>query len=149
MRMDKTRRKDLHVCNLKELKINLRYIYHHYIESGSVYAVNISHGTKLALREKYISLLEDGDDVMITKGNFNTKEYKVVTVESQSQARSKSIFSSESTSISSSNKLLIKEYVVMYDRAMEQTIGLIKTDSLSRFYHSAAYRKMIRSQDMD
>lgn len=145
VRLDRIRRKDSYVHNVDELKANLKHIYEQYIDQESVYCVNLSAHTRRELQQSYERYF--GDDSQ-RKPNGDDEN---IMVEIQMHEIKKRISISRTTSPSQSgnNEItsdLIKSYVIIFDQALDEIIGLIGTDSLSRFHQSIAYRNMIQSQ---
>merc|ERR1712113_246333 len=128
---------------------NVRYIYDQYIDQESVYCVNLSAGTRRKLKQSYERYFE-GDGQNKPKGDESVMmEIQMASMSSVHEIK-RGISRSRSTSQSQSGNKemtseLIKSYVIIFDRALDEIMGLIRTDSLSRFHQSIAYRKMIQS----
>eukprot|EP01084_Bolivina_argentea_P087681 158353_1 len=109
-RINKIRTNEGHIDNIYELKKRVRYITEQYICSGSEYCINIASTTKMKILRNSQTLTEK-----------NNTENDI-----------------ELTSVN--NIELIKEYVTIFDRALEEILSLLKSDSLMRFYRSRAYQ---------
>ena len=132
-RMDKIRRVSSNVNDINDLRKAIKYIMEQYIYSGSEYSVNISSFTRLNILNAY-NELEGGGKLVV--------EMEIIDVESEESTTNAD---PEIDFIAEQNMELIKKYVVIFDKAMDEIINLLKTDTLQRFYMTKEYKTMLQA----
>ena len=130
-RMDKIRRVNSNVNDVTDLRKTVQYIMEQYIYNGSEYSVNISSFTRLNILNSY-NELEGGGKLVA--------EIEMVDFESEESVDAND---PEIDFMDEHDRELMRRYVVIFDKAMEEIINLLKSDSLQRFYLTKEYKTMM------
>ena len=132
-RMDKIRRMNSNVNDITDLRKTVKYMMEQYIYSGSEYSVNISSFTRLGILNTYNDL-EGGGKLVV--------EMEMIDVESE---ESITTADPDIDFMDEHNVELMKRYIVIFDKAMEEIINLLKSDTLQRFYVTKEYKTMLQA----
>ena len=125
--LEELRREDGSIQNVQEMKDSYKHIMSMYIDQKSKYGVNISAIIKRDINARYNEMMErrlsyisltpitTGSSVeLISKQNIMEDEIKT--------------------------KEYVRDYINLFDDAMEGIITLLRLDSLSRFYDTKEYK---------
>ena len=127
------------IDGVEDLRNYAKYIMEQYVYEYAEYRVNISSYTRLNLLKKENEFHKRNNDIMTS-----SMEVVLDSLE-EGMVRSISDVSSVIQILSEDVYILMADYVVMFDKAMEEIVALLKTDSLSRFYTTKEYKTMMQS----
>ena len=128
------RRKDSQIRNVMEMKKAIEHIMTQYIDQKSKYGVNISAIIRKDINEKHDDLTQ------------RRTTYVALTP----------IDSGSSLEIASKHDIMederrraqfVKDFITMFDDALEGVITLLRLDSLSRFYDTKEYKTWSYARD--
>ena len=130
-RINKLRRRQSIVKGMDDLRKSIRFVMEHYMYHGAEFAINVSSFTRMTVLNSYDQLgLRDSN------GDSATASLKPsLDVYSDSETGRSSNASQPNT-----NESIM--YIKIFDQSLEEIIGLLKLDSLSRFYRSKEYKIM-------
>ena len=129
-RIKKVRRRDSHIYGMEQLKENMKYVMEQYIYNDAEYMVNISSLHRMKILNSYNALIQ----IKVEKLEDDTTEIVYANVEIMTGAKN----------VNNEEKQLTKQLLMIFDDAIKEISGLMKTDSLARFYRSKEYKVMIK-----
>lgn len=142
VRLDVIKRDNLvDIDNIFELKNAIKYIIKQYIRLGAEYCVNIASFTRFRL-------LTDFDELEAMTPRENTSDavtrnmYILTGGEPEIEDEKQSAETLEECNI----RYLTHKYLTICDEAMNEIMDLIKSDPLTRFYHSESYKMLLKDK---
>ena len=145
-RINKMRRRDSLIYGVEELKISIRSVMENYMYHGAEYSINVSAFTRMTALNSYdqLGLRMERVETRANRNeneaeNGNETEHETSTSEADSPGSSECL--QPQLSVNSQREMILR-YVTIFDRSLEEIIGLLKLDSLSRFYRSKEYKIM-------
>ena len=136
LRVNHIRRTDSFVYNIKELKRNLQHIYDYYINDYAENRINISGLCKKGIDQQYEMFeteYSDESEVIIVYSD----QCSPTPTQTVSSVHEKTKPGHEG------DRIFTEKYIIMYDKAMDEIIGLLTRDSLYRFYTCEEYRAFV------
>ena len=137
---------EMMIDNIETLRDYVHYILEQYVYEHAEYRVNISSFTRLNLLQKenefnnrYNESMSQSIEIVLEQQQNNDSLQLEIGRE---RIRTDSGTRSELLSVSMHFQELMKDYAIMFDKAMEEIMSLLKTDSLSRFYNTKGYKTM-------
>ena len=140
-RMEKTRRKKrCEEYTVDDLSEDVQYLMDQYIDRSAEYSVNLSASTRNRSLEIY-SKLEHERSQRTIDGNGTETDIEMQTAGSGIDI----VFSKDDQQRGTRvDGRLCAQYASLLDNALGEIVGLLRSDSFSRFRRSAAYKKLKR-----
>lgn len=130
-RIKKVRRKDSHIYGIKQLRQSVKYIVETYCQKWSESCINISSLHRMTLANNYMEL-----NKMDVNKDENAQTTEIVD-------QNLDMFTGARINVNEEEKALMGKYLLLFDEAIDEIVGLLKLDSLSRFYRSSEYQRII------
>lgn len=141
-RLAKTRRDDLEIESLEDLRANIKYMVDHYIEMcGTDYSINISSSMRLDIIQSFRDwegLASDGKLVAEVPISVDTPDTEHVP----------DAFPATDPTLNaelSGEYQEVRMYTTLLDSAMKEVMRLMKSDSMPRFTRTADYKALRRT----
>merc|ERR1719384_2651889 len=128
-RVNTLRKKDNYIYTEHEMKKSIDYIMNQYIDRRAEYCINISSYTRNTLQQAYMRLDDDMN---------KSAELEMIEIDHTKTEKS------GNTDMVKTD--MVKQYISIFDKPMEEIISLMKHDCLKRFYSSKAYKTLTNNE---